>query len=71
MARILICTALLVGFIAGLKWLLNWSFDGLGFWAGLTICAAICAGGLVIARSIDNADNRSRAETPRAPHDFQ
>jgi hypothetical protein len=71
MARAVICCALLVGFIAGMKWLLNFSFDGFGLWVGLAICIAIAAVCLVIARVVDNADNRSRAETPPRPRDYR
>jgi hypothetical protein len=40
MTRIIVCSTLLIGFIAGLRWLLNGAFDHLGFAAGVTICIA-------------------------------
>ncbi len=43
MTRIIICSLLLIAFVAGLRWLLNGAFDHLGFTAGLTICIVATA----------------------------
>lgn len=64
MLRVVICSAVLLAFIALMKWGLFWSFDNLGFGWGIAVCAAISAAFIFIAWQYDRAQTRSQAGLP-------
>lgn len=69
MVRILVCSALLFGFIFAVKAGLNGALDAWGFWPYMVIC--IVGTGLVIAAAFayDRAEARSRRSPPPGPND--
>jgi hypothetical protein len=69
MARILICTAVLVGFIAAMKFGLYQALDSWGFGPFAMLCLTIIGCTIAAAFAYDHLSARSPRSTPRELND--
>lgn len=60
MVRILISVALLLAFVAGMKFALQYAFANLGFWPGMAICFVGTCLVIAAAFAYDRASSRSQ-----------
>lgn len=71
MLRIIVCSAILIAFIAGLKYALGASLEAFGLWPYLAICVVVGGAGIFISHLIDRADTRSQEEPPPKRRDYR
>lgn len=71
MLRIVVCSAALFAFIAGVRWVLTDSFDTFGYGWGITLCVATGVIGIIGAYLSDRAHTRSQEVLPPRPPDFR
>lgn len=57
MVRILVAVALLLAFITGMKFALQYAFATLGFWPGMAICLLVGCSAIAAAFAYDRASS--------------
>ena len=60
MVRILIAVVLLLAFVVGMKFALQYAFATLGFWPGMAICIVLGCSAIAAAFAYDRATSRSQ-----------
>jgi hypothetical protein len=60
MVRILVAVLLLLAFVVGMKFALQYAFAEFGFWSGLAICVGIGCAAIAGSFAYDRVTSRSR-----------
>jgi hypothetical protein len=71
MLRIVVCSAALIAVMAGLKYLLNASFEAWGYWPYMAICAVGGCAFIVFAWLYDRANSHRQEVLPPERRDFR